>query len=83
MAPGIMRSITECEYLQIMTRWCPDDMYGYLTKVEAGRWAVFKRGAIREDGSAAFPGKFPLSALEQLSQDMGLAARASGICWIP
>lgn len=71
MTHGLMRSITETKYYQVMTRWSPDDLWSYLTEEESTRWTFLERSAVDEDGNATFPEKFPLEELENLRQDMG------------
>ena len=71
MAYGLMRNVMDCEYLQTMTRWCPSDLYDYLSKNEPDQWDTYLKSAITPEGEAAFPGKYPLKALERIKQDQG------------
>lgn len=77
MTWGLMRNAGETEYSQIMTRWCPGDMYDYLMKNEGtlqqgnGPWDVMIRSAVNGDGTASFPEKYPLEVLEEIRASQG------------
>ena len=64
----------------LATPWHDDDVRGKILREEKQRevadpaykspWSVLHHGSIREDGTAFFPSKYPLSRLEDLRQDM-------------
>lgn len=70
MVYGLMRKVATCEYTQIMTRWCPDDLYDYFEKEEPDRWDIFLKPAI-ENGEPTFPEKYPSEVLEDIRHDQG------------
>ena len=71
MTFGLMRNVREVKYYQIMTRWCPDDLYDYLTKEEPDSWTRFALAAIDSDGEPTFPTKYPLDVLEEIKTSQG------------
>lgn len=52
----------------IMQRLHPEDLVGYLNKIEPGEWETISLPAIQEDGTALWPHKHTLEELEELKK---------------
>jgi len=72
MTWGLLRNVKTSEYMQIMTRWCPNDLYDYLTKNEPRTWKVMLRGALDSSGEPLFPEKYSKEVLENILASQGM-----------
>lgn len=64
------------QMIVIGSRWHPDDVYGFILKNKKEMFPDFKvviKKAIKEDGTAYFPKKFPLENLKKLKNKKGTA----------